>query len=235
LTSDQWNLLSNLDHCFDEYVAYSFIEHYIQDQNALHPKLRFKYSSVRDYFTTVKSKIQFGLEKNRDFLSLSIHDRSTLLRTIVEHTTGLGGMFISGQHGLFDYLSFYNAAEMIFGPVSTIYGVRVINLLDPDNVFIKLIIAILSFSTFHYTVYMKNTLMNQTNIKAILSIQDMYTETAWRYLLYKYGHRDAVMRFSNLIRCLFFVNKAIIEANESRHFTEMIDSVIEQTKRTLCL
>ncbi len=183
----------------------------------------------------MKSKIQLGLEKNRDFLSLSIHDRSTLLRTIVEHTTGLGGMFISGQHGLFDYLSFYNAAEMIFGPVSTIYGVRVINLLDPDNVFIKLIIAILSFSTFHYTVYMKNTLMNRTNIKAILSIQDMYTETAWRYLLYKYGHRDAVMRFSNLIRCLFFVNKAIIEANESRHFTEMIDSVIEQTKRTLCL
>jgi len=151
MTADQWNLLSNLDHCFNEYIGYSFVEHYIRDQNALHPKLRFKYSSVRDYFTSVKSKIQLGLEKNRDFLSLSLNDHSTLLRTIVEHTTGLGGMFISRQYGLFDYLSFYNSAEIIFGPVSTAYGVRVINLLDPDNIFIKLIIAILSF----YTAYTK--------------------------------------------------------------------------------
>jgi hypothetical protein len=73
------------------------------------------------------------------------------------------------------------------------------------------------------------------NTKAILSIQDIYTELAWRYVLYKYGHHQAVMRFSNLIRCLFYVNDAIVEGHESREFTEMIDTVIKQTEQILCL
>ncbi|CAF5161884.1 unnamed protein product, partial [Rotaria sp. Silwood1] len=63
----------------------------------------------------------------------------------------------------------------------------------------------------------------------MLPFQDMYTDLAWRYLLYKYGHHEAVKRFSNLTRCLFAVTGAIAEAHESQKFTEMIDSIIEQT------
>ncbi|CAF4033683.1 unnamed protein product, partial [Rotaria sordida] len=46
LNIDQWNLLSNLVHCFDENNGYGFVEHFIEDQNRLPLKLRFKYPSV---------------------------------------------------------------------------------------------------------------------------------------------------------------------------------------------
>ena len=63
----------------------------------------------------------------------------------------------------------------------------------------------------------------------------MYTELAWRYLLYKYNHDQAVRCFSNLVRCLFTVYDGIIEVCKVKRFTDMIDSVIEQTEQTLTL
>ncbi|CAF0971752.1 unnamed protein product [Rotaria sp. Silwood1] len=235
LSVDQWNLLSNLVHRFDENSGYAFVERFIDQQNRLPLKLRFKHSSVNDFFTSMKRNIQLVFEKNRHFLSLSHHDRTALLRSTVEYTTSVGGMFTVRQYKLFDYPPFYESAEMIFHPSAAMLTKCVIDQLDPDNTFIKLVLAIVAFSTINYTVYRKNIQIGFTNIKAILPIQDMYTDLTWRYLLYKYGHREAVIRFSKLLRCLFLVIWAIVEAHESQKFTEMIDYVIEQTEQTLCL
>ncbi|CAF4328386.1 unnamed protein product, partial [Rotaria sordida] len=35
LTIDQWNLISNLSHCYDEYGGILLGEHYIREQNLL--------------------------------------------------------------------------------------------------------------------------------------------------------------------------------------------------------
>ncbi len=232
LTINQWNLLSNLVHCFDEYSAYSFVKDYIHDQNALPVKLRFKCSSVRDFLTIMKSKIQLGIEKNRDLLSLSSHDRTILLRATVQYTSSIGGMFMLRQHRLFEYESFYKSSEMIFGSSAAAFTRLVINQLDSDDTFIKLMLIILAFSTINYTVYAKNIPISSMNTKEIISIQNTYIEITWRYLLYKYNHREVVIRFSNLIRCLFLVNNAIIEANNSDQFIKMVDTIIERIKQT---
>ncbi|CAF5054902.1 unnamed protein product [Rotaria sp. Silwood1] len=50
ITLDQWNLLSNLVHCFDENSGYTLVESFIEEQNRLPLKLRFKYSLVYDFF-----------------------------------------------------------------------------------------------------------------------------------------------------------------------------------------
>ena len=59
-------------------------------------------------------KVQLVFEKNRDCLSLSLHDRTTLLRNTVEHTATIGGMFILRQANLLDNLAFFKSAETIF-------------------------------------------------------------------------------------------------------------------------
>ena len=86
-----------------------------------------------------------------------------------------------------------------------------------------------------YTVYNENVQTNLTNIKVILPVQDMYTELVWKYLLYKYDHHQAVIRFSNLIRYLLLVNGAIVEAHELEQFREMINCVVQKTEQKLCL
>ncbi len=89
----------------------------------------------------MKAKIELVIEKNRDFLSLCSHDRTHLFRTTVEFTTTIGGIFTLRQHQLFDYPSFCKSAVIIFRPASSAFTKRIINLLDPDNIFIKLILA----------------------------------------------------------------------------------------------
>jgi hypothetical protein len=158
-----------------------------------------------------------------------------LFRSTAEYTTSIGGVFTLRKYQLFDYPAFYHSAEMIFRPTAAAFTRRVIDQLDPDDTFIKLILAALAFSTSNYTVYTISNLDNLTNLKAILNVQDMYTELTWRYLLYKYGHHQAVIRFSDLIRCLFLAKYAIAEAHESKQFTEIIDSVIEQTEEKLSI
>jgi hypothetical protein len=229
---DHWSLLSNLVHHFDECSGSSFVDRFLHDQNALPVRLRFKYPAVIEFFTSMMTKIQLVFEKNRDLLSLSSLDRTTLLLSTVEYTSSIGTIFILRQAQLFDYASFYNSAELIFRPSATALIRRVIDQLDSDDTFIKIILAVLSFSTINYTVYTKSTATNLTNIKSILPRQDMYTELAWRYLLHKYGFEQAVKRFSNLLRCLFTLNDAIVEAHQSEQFIEIIGSVIEQTQQS---
>jgi hypothetical protein len=180
-------------------------------------------------------KVQLVFEKNRDLLSLSSHDRTILLRNTVEYTACIGGMFILHQTRLLDDITFYKSAEMIFQPNAMSLIKRVNDQFDSDDTFCKIILAIVAFSTINYTNYTKFSQTNLMNIKAILPVQDMYTELVWRYLLHKYDHHQAVIRFSNLIRCLLLVNDAIVEANESQQFRDMIDSVVEQTEKKLCL
>ncbi|CAF5148873.1 unnamed protein product, partial [Rotaria sp. Silwood1] len=68
LSMDQWNLLSNLVHRFDENSGYAFVEHFLEEQKRLPLKLRFKQSSVQHFFISLLSKVQLVFEKNRDCL-----------------------------------------------------------------------------------------------------------------------------------------------------------------------
>lgn len=227
---NQWNILSNLIHSFDESGGYSFTENFIRTQNILPVKQRFKYSAVKDFFTSLKLKIVLVLKKNRDFHSLSLNDQQNLFRISIEYTTTIGQMFTLRQHKLFNDPSFYYSTEIIFQPNSTAFTQHIINQLDSDDTLIKLILVTFFFSTTNYTVYTTSNLTYLTDINAILSIQNLYIEIAWRYLLYRYGYYQTVMRFSNLIRCLLLVIHAIVDAHESQQYLEIMNNVIQQTE-----
>ena len=193
-------------------------------------KARFKYTPVSTFFTSVMTGVQLVFEKNRDFLSLSAHDRSTLLRHTVEYTTGVGVASMLRQVQLFANPAFFSSAELIFRPAAVVSFVRLIDQLDPDVSVVKLMCAILSFMTSRYTTYSPTVAANLSDVTAVIRIQDMYAELVWRYLLYKYNYRDAVLRFFNLIKCFFLINDSIAEAYETRKYADMINSVIESTE-----
>ena len=178
LSIDQWNLLASLVHCFEEHSGYSLVKSFLEEQNTLPLKLRFRYSSVRDFLTSMMGKVQLVFEKNRDCLSLSLHDRTTLLRNTVEYTATIGGMFILRQANLLDNLAFFKSAETIFQPAAMVSTKSFIDQLDSDDTFNKLVLAIVAVSSINYTVCKRNTLTNLTNIKAMLPTQNMYIELA---------------------------------------------------------
>ncbi len=110
---------------------------------------------------------------------------------------------------------------------------RLIDRLDFDITFIELILSVLSFSTTDYTIYTNTNPINLINIKTIIHIHDTYIELTWRYLIYKYQYHQAVLDFSKFLSCLFTLNAILAEVDEEKIFTDIIDSILDQTKQTL--
>jgi hypothetical protein len=98
------------------------------------------------------AKVQLVFEKNRDFISLFLHDRTTLLRSTVEYTTSIGGAFILQQTQLLDRPTFFESTQLIFRPATTALMKRLIDQLDSDIMFMKIMFAIMSFLISNYTI-----------------------------------------------------------------------------------
>jgi hypothetical protein len=235
LTLDQWNLLSNLTHCYDEYNGYSHAERFIVEQNTLPLKIRFKSGPVASFLTSTLNRAQTLFEKNQDFLDLCSHDRSVLLHTTATHVASLSVHIVLTRAQLMDHPAFLKSHEILFGPITTALGMRMYKQVDCDTVVMKLILAILSFSTTTYSVYNNISAVNLMNMKNILKVQDTYTELLWRYLHYRYDEEQAVMRFLSFVRCILSVHEAIVKATEVRWYTDIVDDLIELTEHSLTL
>jgi hypothetical protein len=206
------------------------VHRFVSEQNVLPIKLRYKLGPVGEFIASNMSRVQRIFEKNGDYLSLSTHDRSILLRNTVKHTGCFGGTFMLHQARLLNDLLFYQSSELIFGREVMLTIKPIINSFDFDIIFIKLILTIIAFSTINYTVYTNTIPINLTDIKTMIRIQDTYTELTWRYLVYKYTYEQAVKRFCNLLRCLFNVNFTVVEVNRIEEYTNMIDTIVEKTE-----
>jgi hypothetical protein len=130
---------------------------------------------------------------------------------------------------------YYDSIETIANSSVVPVAKRLATQLDFDVIIMKLLLAILSFSTINHTVYSNTSSINLSNIKQIIQIQDTYIELAWRYLLYKYNYEWAVKSFSLFIGVIFTIQEAISETQEVQWLTETFDSLVQQTEQTLTL
>ncbi|CAF3837777.1 unnamed protein product [Rotaria sordida] len=235
LSIDQWVLLSNLSHCYDEYSGLAIGERFMRGQTNLPIKIRFKSSSVLELIKVLLDETQLLYKNNRDFLSLSTDDRSILLHTTIKHIGSLSSNFIYHKINIFNYPAYYDAVGIITNQATITATKRAAERLDFDVIVLKLLLGILCFSTFKYTVYSNTSPVNLSNIKQILHIQNTYTELIWRYLVYKYNFEGAVKCLSNLVRCLFAIHDTIVNTEEIEWFADKVDTMIQKTEETLTL
>lgn len=206
----------------------SKIRDFLAAQDALPPKLRFRRGAVTNFFTLIIENLQCNLQSNAYFLSLPDHDRQILFRRTRRYPAILALILIFRHYHLFDNQCFYNSVEHIFGSQATFAIKCAIDQLDSDEIFIQIILTALIFSTISTTT--ESTYF--TDLKSLLSIEEIYTDISWRYISYRYGYDDAVVRFSQLVRCLLTVNTIIMEAQTSPEYTQMINLILEHK---LCL
>lgn len=235
LTIEQWNLLSKLSHCYDEHAGLSIGERYLSEQHRLPPKLRFKCASIIQLYQMSLEGAQLVYKNNKDFLSLVPDDRSTLLHNTLIYTASISSNFIVYKTQLMTYPAYYDAVQIITPSGTSCIARRLSQRLNFDVIIIKLLLAILSFSTVRYTIYPSTSSVNLSNIRQIVHIQDTYIELTWQYLIYKYDYKQAVRCFSDFIRCIFTVNEALTEAQHVQWFTHTIGSVIQKTEEALLL
>ena len=194
--------------------------------------MRFRTASVGEFFKSRMIEGQHLYERNTDFLSLPPHDRSILLHNTVKYVAALGSCLIGRASHILDNPAFYESAENIYGSNVLSTSIRALDLIDTEGTYIKLVLALLTFSTYQPTNYTNNDSINLENVKTIFRIQDRYTDLAWRYVVYRCGHERATIAFSNLIKCIFSLNKAFAESIERKQYMDIVDSLIKQTEAT---
>jgi hypothetical protein len=210
-------------------------QQFMNEQNLLPLKLRFKSTAIMNFIKTIAGGTQVLYNGNQDFLSLSADDRSVLLNTTMKHTGNFLSNTVFQKVRLLDHPAFHTAIGLIANPSAIPVTIRLGRLLDFDVVVEKVVLDILVFSTTNYTTYSKSPATKLSDPQKILHIQNKYIELTWRYLLYKYDEKQAVICFSNLIRCLFALHDLIIRTCEIEWYKGMIDDLIRQTEQTLIM
>ena len=126
---------------------------------------------------------------------------------------------------------------------STIYGNDIfkyfnyfVTRLEPNDIFIKIMLLILAFSTncsivnFDYS----DNMINKSHGISLLYIQDIFVTMFWKYLNYQYGFVGAVRRFNSLIQYILDLLRSINEKQTIEH-EKMIDTIVEETTRSLVI
>lgn len=234
LTSNQWTLLSNVVHSYDEYKLKPISERILKEDGYFQSTKPINEVFIDQFLTLVYEMTEPCLRLNRDLYDLSSKDRSILLRTGADCITCFGGVFIIERCRLTTFQPFLNVLEKNYGKDNlsrTLYSAKFI---DPDSAFTKMGILLFVFSN-PTCIFSEQTSVESINTNAIWQIQNIYAEVTWKYLLYKYGYYQAIKRFMNLIQCLFAVIETMSHLQNVQLHVNAIESLVEFTELNLIL
>lgn len=231
LTNEQWNLLSNLIHSYDETSALPIAKNFIQELDSKPAKIRFKITveQVMELSNLFYQRTEPFILSNQDFHSLPIDDRSIVLHGAIDSVSCLGGGFLLRQSGLIENAAFCQGLELTFGSIPFNFTKTILSLLDENDDLVKLALALLAFSTSNCTIFNENTSTSFVkDYRSVLRIQDIYAEAIWKYLIYRYSFSHAVMRFHRLVQCLILTLTIKTHLQAVKNHRDAIDSLIEK-------
>ena len=116
---------------------------------------------------------------------------------------------------------------------------RLLKRMHMNSMLVKLLLVVLGFSSNCFIVNTHENMHNDvssTGTYRLLGSQNACTELMWRYMIYQYGFRDAIIYFDQLIKYLvdlLLFASTIYSNNETHH--DLVDDVVEKTKEQLII
>jgi len=157
-----------------------------------------------------------------------------MLQNAADNVSWMGCGFIMHRCHLLNLNEFSNIMIKLYGKRTVDIHLWAMKFIDPDIVLVKLALSLFAFSENTYS-YSSNISNNMTNSINILKIQNSYAELTWIYLLYRYGHYEAVKRFLNLMCWLRALTIFMFHAQSLQLHVIDLNSLVEQTELTLIL
>ncbi|CAF1546878.1 unnamed protein product [Rotaria sp. Silwood1] len=234
MTNSQWNVLSNLIHNYDESKLLITCQRLINEDEYNKSLKPINEASITEFFSLLFETIDVCLRSNGDLCSLSSDDRSILLRTGSDCLICLGGAFILYLSQLEKCRSFLDVINNKYGKHSVALTLHSIKYMDPDIVVMKMALLLFVFSK-NLCLFSSQLSKENINTSAIFLIQNKYAEITWRYLIYRYGYYDAVIRFMNLIQCLLAVIQTMYHLQTVQSHVEDVILLAENTELKLIL
>ncbi|CAF4365241.1 unnamed protein product, partial [Rotaria sp. Silwood2] len=237
LTTNEWTLLSNFLHAFDEQNSSIRIQNSLNELCSLPPKLRLKPSELKNLIRELYSSIGPLIECSPDFHSLPVNVRQVLVKRNLYITGAMNGLFLCRELSVLNNVTVHNFYVQLYGCDYMIECHRNIAQYDSNGSLIKIFIFILAFSTNCSIVKCDNEgdISITSNPINLVSIQNVYATMLWKYLVYLYGFKEAALRFTRLVKSVLDLISMLNKAPqiETRH--RIMDTIITETERTLVI
>lgn len=235
LTSDDWNLLTNLVHNYNEGNMNVICQRWVFENDNLCTNNELCQTVTKEFFRLLYQTSKMCLCSNDDICTLPFDDRSILLRTGADCVTCFGGPFLMYHYQLTTCPAFTTMLRNIYGEQSLALTFNSVKYVDLDRILLKLAPLLLVFSQ-NISVYSPRIPFDHyADSRRIFHIQNTYVEVIWKYLLYKYDSKEVIRKFLELIQFLFSIIETMTHLQSFQSHVDDIHSLVENTELQLIL
>lgn len=211
----------------------------LDDLSSLPIELQLNVISPLEIISQMFTSMQSFIKSSPDFQILTINEKTSLCERNLNGVTGFYSTLFFRNTGILSNIKYMEAFASVYGSELMSILKSTNDRLDPDSTLIKLILIVFAFSSNCFLGNKHNNLERDGLLNGtfrLLGSQNVYLELLWKYMIYRYGYNQAVLRFSQLIQRYLCVlkNLATIYENNEVH-RNMIDGIIERTKQSLTI
>lgn len=237
LTNNEWTLLTNFLHAFDAHTPSTKIQQSLDQLSSLHPKLRSKPSEVMKIFQDLYSSVVPMIECSSDFYFLSFDARQALIKHNLYITGIMHGFLLCRELNIYYHITIRNTLNQIYGSEFIMQCSQYSSNYDPNDNLIKILIFLMAFSSNCSTV--KNDEEESVSIMSssihLVRIQNRYVTMLWKYLIYLYGFKEAVVRYSYLVKNAVDVISMLNSTPRNDTRNRMMNTIVTETERMLVI
>ncbi|CAF3872092.1 unnamed protein product [Rotaria sp. Silwood1] len=237
LTTNEWTLLSNFLHLYDEQNHSIRIQYSLNELSSLPPKLRSKPLQLMKLLRELYTNVGPLIEHTPDFYTLHVHVRQILIKQNLFITGLMGALFACREINIFQNMTAINVSNLFFGFQFMIECRQNIARYDPNGNLIKILIFILAYSSNCSVVKYHNQvdISFMSSSINLVHIQNLYVTILWKYLVYLYGFKEAVLRFTQLVKNVVDLIDLFNRRPSNDIRDHMIDMVVTETERKLVI
>ncbi|CAF1096342.1 unnamed protein product [Rotaria sordida] len=239
LNSSEWNLLSNVVHAFNKFNMIPSIHNIMKYLDLIEPTIEINISDSLNLFNSFYMSVKSFVSVTPDFRILTVAEQCSLFQRNLNGLFNLYGTLMLRDAGIFDNIRNERILIPLYGHEVVRQARKIIMRLDFDSTIVKIIHMIFAFSTNCYAVdydphMNKDPLLPGTF--RLFGSQNVYTEILWKYMIYRYGYKETILRFAALIKQILDQIMATTDIYiNNRHHRTLVDDSIKEAETAVIL
>ncbi|CAF5128158.1 unnamed protein product [Rotaria sp. Silwood1] len=236
----EWTLLSNVIHAHDTFSTIPQIRRTIENLSVpLSFNMSYNVSDVLEIIILMYTSMKSFISSSPDFRILTINEQCSLFERNLHGIVALYSAHYFRTTGIIDTPKCLQAFSIVYGSEMMRQAKHINQQLDPDSTVIKLMLIVLAFSSNCFVVVNKekpllDSLLNGTF--RLFGSQNVYIELLWKYLIYRYGYYESVIRFSRLIGLILnLVKYSVVLYTNNEFYYQLVNEILAQIKQSFTM
>lgn len=213
MTADEWTLLSNVIHLYDRQNLFEHLNNlFIERQSTLPIKSRSKPAPLVSLIMESVQCVENLIRHSNSFRALSAPTKHRLLKNNLLAMNGMNVIIIDKFLEVTSNKNFDVAFENLFGQIVLETGISIRKKMDPNILLSKILLFVLLYSS-NFSAVQHDPSANLPTVSyssEAMQVQDRYVTMLWKYMVYRFGFTESVLRYSSMISNVMAVPRALL-------------------------